>query len=709
MISKLCYVSQTSLPLSCKSTSLVLSERGTCVFVLLRSSAVGDSIVSSPSSATPTFQLVPTISYRKLGHNLSGPYSETIFYRMNASDILNSVSGTLAYYGVDSTIVLNTIARVVFTTVFGFVLKIVLEQASKRYSNRKRNQLNQFYSDVKVFQEILQETEKSVVGTGDNYARQLLEKNLNKCQKVCNQIESQSIAGIFSRSSQQVEELDLLLRNTIHITNTYLSASSAGMKADVRHLRAVVHNLQAGMCQLQVHEALTEPKKVTKLIIEELKPGILHVSWKKTTETDYYEVQYDRQIGHSIKVSSTQCLLDSMQLHFPSEKSYNIRVRGVNGCGPGEWSESAVGKFTILPERPQKPLTVHVNSSTSITLIMEKPVEGEGVKPVTHFVVEYHTDADKRCLKKVFPINNLKVLTLKRKNAVEIKLNDRRINTALTYHVMISHRNEDGDSLPCVDRIEPPPNVPVGLKVAFQKSCGILIEWKETNACTIDHYEVHWELDKETVDTEVTKNCYAVRNHLDSNTSYLIKVRAVNKRFRKSEFTEEIRVKTETDVKISELMVFASIMFISGCTQVYIPLLQPPIFICIVLIIFRINNIKHVWLLHCLLALVITGIAAIAFILDLWYPVKFLETSFKFSRLVLVLSFIIGILHIHAKEMQLIDYMIEKRIASSQLIEQVTQIDYFDLFYIPSFTLILFALLQCGDCFIPKILSMLNY
>ena len=319
-----------------------------------------------------------------------------VLYGINASDILNTVSGTLAYYEFDATIVLSTIAKVVLSTVLGLALKTVLEQAIKRYSNRNRNQLNQFYSDVKVFEEILQETEKSVVGTGDNYARQFLKKikkNLDECQKVCDQIENQSSAGTFPSCSYQVEELDLLFRNSVHITNTYLSASSAGMKTDLKHLRVVVHNLQAGTCQLHT-ETLTESKKVTKLIVKELKPGILHVSWKKTTETDYYELQYDRQTGHSIKVTTTQCLLDSMQLHFPSEKFYNIRVRGVNGCGPGEWSESAVGKFTILPEQPQKPLAVHANSSTSIALVMEKPLERDGAKPVTHFVVEYHTDED---------------------------------------------------------------------------------------------------------------------------------------------------------------------------------------------------------------------------------------------------------------------------------------------------------------------------
>ena len=360
---------------------------------------------------------------------------------MNASDILTTVIGILAYYGVDGTTFLNTIAKVVVTTVLGLVVKLVLEQAIKRYSNRNQSQLNQFYSDCNVFQEILQETEKSVIGTGDNHTRQLLEKikkNLNKCQKVCDQIESQSLAGTHPSSSQQVEELDLLLRNSIHITNTYLSASSAGMKADLRHLRAIV---QAGTCQLQVRKALTEPKKVQKLIVEELKPGILHVSWKETMAVDYYEVQYDRQTGHSINMSSTQCLLDSMQFHFPSEKFYNIRVRGVNGCGPGEWSESAFGKFTILSTQPRKPLAVHVNSSTGIALVMERPTNREGVKPVTDFVVEYYTDENKTCIKKIFSINKLKALTLEGKKAVKIILNERSANTALTYHVLISHRN----------------------------------------------------------------------------------------------------------------------------------------------------------------------------------------------------------------------------------------------------------------------------
>ena len=612
-------------------------------------------------NATDFYKMNATDSYKM---------NATDFYKMNASNIFNTVAITLAFYGVNITSVLIFIAKVVFSTVLGFVLKTVLEQAIKRYSKRNRSQLNQFNSDVKVFQEILQETEKSVIGTDDNYVRQLLEKiknNLDKCQKVCDQIESQSLAGKFPSSSQQVEELDLLLRNSIHITNTYLSASSAGMKTDVRHLRAVVNNLQAGTCQLQVQAAHIEPKKVKKLIVEELRPGLLRVSWKETTAVDYYEVQYDRHNGHSIKVSSTQCLLDSMQLHFPSKKLYNIHVRGVNGCGLGEWSESAVGKFTLLPVQPRKPLAVHFNSYPSIALVMEKPVKRDGAKPVTHFVVEHHTDADKRCVKKVFSVNNLKALTFEGKEAVKINLNNRHTNTALTYHVLISHRNEDGDSLPCVDCIETdriPPDVPVGLKVAYRATCGILIEWKKTNACIVDHYEVHWETNKQPVIVEETENCYAVKQSLESDKSYLIKVRAVNKRSKKSDFTE-VRAKTRSNMSV--LMILIVLITIDRELHVH-RYIQMPVFQLSgaaigMIIVFLFTPMKNLQLA----APILIGNSIFAAFLDLLYPANFVFIHAHITLLGYALySF-------NYMDMQLVQYMLEKCVVSTQAKKQIKE------------------------------------
>ena len=585
-------------------------------------------------------------------YNLSSPYSAANDYRMNASD-------TLAFYRVDDTTFLSIIAKAVFTTVLDFVLKTVLEQAIKRYSNCKRSQLNQFYSDVKVIQEILQETEKNVVGTGDNYTRQLLEKNLDKCQKVCNQIESQF--------------LDILEQLC-----TICKQARVSYKYDLKHLLS--QKSDKAHCQ-------RDQARITSCELEE------------TTAVDYYEVQYDRQTGHGIKVCSTQCLLDSMQLHFPSEKFYNIRVRGVNGCGPGEWSESAVGKFTILPEQPQKPHAVHDNSSAGIALVMEKPLERDGAKPVTHFVVEYHTDEDKKCTKKVFSINNLEALTLEGKEVFKINLNNRSVNTAPTYHVLISHRNEDGDSLPCIDCIETDritPDVPVGLKVTYWTTEGILIEWSNTNACTVDHYKVHWQLNKHTVNTVVTKNCYASKQFLDSNTSYLIKVRAVNRRSQKSEFTE-IRAKTKSDT-IGLLKVTVPVMFICTVAQIYMPVLPFYALLVAMIVAFFYISTKHARLIiSCLLALGMTGNIIIAVILNLSYPAEFMFYVCAGLGAYTMLFY-------YREHTQMEHYMLEKHMVSTKLeVKQSIQMTLLMLHVLtPPSTL---ALIVCLKYFIPMTIN----
>ena len=325
-------------------------------------------------------------------------------------------------------------------------------------------------------------------------------------------------------------------------------ATNVGMQADLRPLETAAHNPKDGIqvYQLQPHAVQTTPEKVEMPIVQENRPGVLRVRWNQT-EADYYELEYDRQTRNSIKVSSTECLLDSMQLHFPSKTFYNIRVRAVNGRGPGEWSESAVGLFTSLPEQPQKPLAVHVNSSINVSLIVEKPAKRENLKLVTHFVVEYHTTEDTRWTKQAFPVNELDGISFNGRSAWIVNLKW-FVDIASTYHIQISHRNEDGDSLPreCTIKTNKiPPGEPVQPSVAFRNTDTIILKWKkpETNAYTVDHYEVQWEVKEKKMETKTTKKCYAVIRNLKSGTKCLFKVRAVNKESCKGKFTE-INAKT---------------------------------------------------------------------------------------------------------------------------------------------------------------------
>ena len=117
-----------------------------------------------------------------------------------------NAAGTQDFYWDIITTSLSNVAIFVSKIVLNLVLKIVLEKAIKEYFNWTKFT-------------VMFKKQRSIIGAGD-------------------QIESQSSAGTFPSSSQQVEESDLLLRNSTHMTST---TSSSGMKAQLRAVK------QAGM------------------------------------------------------------------------------------------------------------------------------------------------------------------------------------------------------------------------------------------------------------------------------------------------------------------------------------------------------------------------------------------------------------------------------------------------------------------------------
>ena len=247
------------------------------------------------------------------------------------------------------------------------------------------------------------------------------------------------------------------------------------------------------------------------------------------------------------------------------------------------------------------------------------------------------------------------------------------------------------------------PDAPVGLEVAYRNSRGILIEWSNTNVCTVDHYEVHWELNKHTVNTEVTKNCYAAGKFLHSNESYLIKVRAVNRSSQKSEFAK-IKAKTKSDF-ISTLVVLVSAMFIGIVTHVYMSVHLFFALLVAMIATFLCISTKHARLMSYLLALVVTGNIIIAVILDLWFPVKIFKLTFMHVLAVLVSNIVF--FHLYREDIQLVNYMLEKHNVSLQVKErlkkQAMQINMPAVFLLLGATLISFAFLQCFNYFIPTV------
>ena len=426
----------------------------------------------------------------------------------------------------------------------------------QRYASLQTNerQRDEICSKVTELEEILQSATETAVDTRDDHTKQALwniEQKFNRCLQICEEIEKRSFRAKFQNApddARRVQDLSRLLDESIKIATLHFTVANyntlPAIQQHLRHVDGLVRNPESGVYQTD-SACQNEPEKVKKPTVKEDKPGVLHVCWKKIS-ADYYELEYDRQNGKCLKVESTEYKLDSSQVCFPNNISYKIRVRGVNKCGPGDWSETTVGTFTVLPKQPHKPIAVYVNSSTSITLVVKKPGDREGAKPVTHFVVEYHIENNRGMTKNVFPIDNRQMVQINGMDAFKINLN---CGAASTYFVQISHRNQDGDSLPCEDTIRVdkiPPGEPVGLTVVHTTTHTIIIEWSkpETNEYMVDHYKVQWGRNGHITETKTTKKCYAVFRNLETWKEYLFKVRAVNKMGYES---RSIEIREETD------------------------------------------------------------------------------------------------------------------------------------------------------------------
>ena len=434
---------------------------------------------------------------------------------------------------------------------------------------------NTLCSRVKELQSILQKAQMIVTDTSDEFTSRTLdsiEQELNKCLTECARMERRSLLGKFrnvTSDSNEVKELDRLLNHSLQIATALLTVSNySARERDSRYHEKVTRNPQAGFYPVS---AGSKPGRVEKPLVKEDSPGVLHVCWRSVTDAEYYEVEYDQQNGQHFKEKSTKCSLHKAHIRFPSKFDYDIRVRGVNEKGgPGEWSESTVGKFTILPQQPRKPLAIHANSSTSVTLVVEKPAEEEEVKPVTHFVVEYYKDEETEWTKKVFAISELEAMTLQERCVLKINL-DWCVDTAHTYCVRVCVRNEDGQSLPSQqDRCKTnqiPPGEPVGLTVVYEDTSNILIEWNKPEASlyVLDHYELQWgRRNMLTKESKTTKKCYAWFRKLQTITRYLFKVRAVRKNGCVSKFVE---VSAETNSMAGKVAMVAGAGVGSGAAS----------------------------------------------------------------------------------------------------------------------------------------------
>ena len=185
--------------------------------------------------------------------------------------------------------------------------------------------------------------------------------------------------------------------------------------------------------------------------------------------------------------------------------------------------------------------------SLFIITFFPKRILEQAAKWVSSIEFLYQCVANTRWTKKAFPVNELNGISFNGRSAWVVNLKW-FVDIAPTYHIQISHRNEDGDSPPrecTIKTSKIPPGEPVGPSVAFRNTDTIILKWikPEMNAYAVDHYKVQWEGKEKKMEAKTTKKCYAVIRNLKSGRRCLFKVRAVNKESCKGKFTE-INAKT---------------------------------------------------------------------------------------------------------------------------------------------------------------------
>ena len=172
-----------------------------------------------------------------------------------------------------------------------------------------------------------------------------VQQYLQTCLNIYDEISQQSGLG----DNQAITRLNLELLSATSTLQNSMQITSFELHKDTRkylqRVEGVAQNPYAGL-YAQKGTATEAPGKVNKPVVE-CEGGLTHVQWTDESNPGgrgllYYEVQYDESAGYSTQLppGSTGCWFDHRVLK-PGH-SYSIRIRGVNGRGPGEWSESTV-------------------------------------------------------------------------------------------------------------------------------------------------------------------------------------------------------------------------------------------------------------------------------------------------------------------------------------------------------------------------------
>ena len=401
---------------------------------------------------------------------------------------------------------------------------------------------------------------------------------LEACEMECRKIADQNCIVRFFKSASNLSILNYLQAelSSVHVNlgNQILCAMSEQLSIVKQQSRKDEETSLAGVYHVK-RGVLNPPAKVSRPVVD-IEGKQMIISWEDDDNPPgsifKYEMRLDDSTNSIIPTDDANC--KCLSIGPPKVEPgvvYTIQVRGINGRGPGEWSDATIARYkTGLPNKPKKPKVTPGYNDATIDVLVPGIKETNGA-PVSQIIVQYcEYDNSSEWTLKSFCIED-EQQGLQHSRAVTVP----NLSPYTRYFFRIVLVNEYGESAPS-ESADATTNIPIpgkptevrrSFNSSYYTSSVLKIHWKppEEYAQFVDHYVVEYKKKKKEFDIRhkfdviVTEKLSATAKELSSDTKYAFYVWAVNKN---GECSEKVRIEAETKWKTATKIALSPLVFL---------------------------------------------------------------------------------------------------------------------------------------------------
>ena len=339
----------------------------------------------------------------------------------------------------------------------------------------------------------------------------------------------------------------------LSVVKQQIKKGNEELKRDIAYPQAGVYLVKPGV--------LKPPAKVSRPVFD-IEDKQMIVSWEDDDNPPDSILKYEMSLEDStnyiiipIDDVKYKCISIGPPKVAPGVV-YTIQIRGINGRGPGEWSDATIARYkTAPPNRHEKPKVTPGYTDATIHVLVPGFKEANGA-PVSHIMVRYcEICVYSNSTTWTFCIFCIEQQESQHSHTVTVP----DLSPYTRYLFCIVLVNEYGRSAPS-ESAEATTNIPIPGKPtnirqsSYYTSSVLKIRWNppEEYAQFVDHYKVEYKKKKDEFDTRhefeaiETEKLSATARELSFDTAYAFYVRAVNKN---GECSAKVRIEAETSWK----------------------------------------------------------------------------------------------------------------------------------------------------------------